>query len=106
MMGCRSKILPAQGDKVHSHNGASASHKFVHPHPVQGNIILPDEALSASTACVIGLPKQPHPSSNHVYMKPRCSSNRAGYTVQPNELSVFTRSDLSKEKDQSDHGIF
>ena len=58
MMGCSSKILAAQGEKVRSHNGASASHKLVYPHPTQGNIILPDEVLFASTACEIGLPKQ------------------------------------------------
>lgn len=45
MMGCSSKILAAQGKKVQSHDGASASHKLVYPHPVQGNIILPNEAL-------------------------------------------------------------
>ena len=106
MMECSSKILAAQGEKVHSHNGASASHKLVYPHPVQGNMILPEEALFASTAYETGLPKQPHPSSNHMYMKPRCSSNCAEYTVQLNELPVFTRSNLSKKRDQSDRDIF
>lgn len=62
MMGCSSQILAAQGKKADSHNGASASHKLVYPHPVQGNIVLPDKALFASTACVMGLPKQPHTS--------------------------------------------
>ena len=75
----------------------------MYPYPVQGNTILPDKALFASAAGKIGLP---HLSRNHMYMKPRCSSNCAEYTVQFNKLSVFIRPNLSKEKDQSDLDIF
>lgn len=92
-MECSSKILAAQREKVHSHNAASASHKLVYPHPVQGNIILPEEALFASTAHETGLPKQPHPSSNHMYMKPR--SPLTVQSTPSNSMSYLCSPDLT-----------